>query len=107
MQKRPINISVDDVCSNEKERSDFILTIISACPLYVTGINKTLDQYSYTDSHISELIVESFHQTEFIGVRGYSRFDQSGETSGVVAFSQQQGHTLHWLYFTMGHNITT
>ena len=59
--------------------------------LYVTGINKTLDQFTYRDRDITELIVESFHEIDFIGVRGYTKFDESGNPSGFILISQQQG----------------
>ena len=55
------------------------------------GINKTLDQVSYADGDIQEMIAESFYEIEFTGVKDYTKFDRSGEASGLIGIYQQQG----------------
>ncbi|ELU11519.1 hypothetical protein CAPTEDRAFT_196704, partial [Capitella teleta] len=58
------------------------------------GINKTLDQFTYADYEINQLIIESMHEIEFIGIRGYTRFDENGDPSGIVEILQQHGENV-------------
>ena len=51
----------------------------------------TLEQVSYTDKFIHDMIIESFYETEFVGVSGYVAFDKEGDLTGVIELSQQQG----------------
>ena len=57
----------------------------------LAGINKTLDQFTYEDGYINDLIVESFYEIEFIGLKGLITFDKHEDLSGLVGFSQQLG----------------
>ena len=50
-----------------------------------------MDSFTYKDSDINDLIMESLYEIEFVGVRGYTQFDRSGNPAGVVSISQQQG----------------
>ena len=67
-------------------------TILCWVLLFVaTGINKTLDKVTYADIHIHDLIVESFKEIEFVGIRGFTKFGASGDPSAIIEFKQQQG----------------
>ena len=55
------------------------------------GINKSLEQFTYLDMDIFQLIMDNFYEIDFIGIRGYTRFDKSGFPTGVTIISQQQG----------------
>ncbi|ELT87738.1 hypothetical protein CAPTEDRAFT_22448, partial [Capitella teleta] len=55
------------------------------------GFNKTLDEFTYSDKDINDLIIESMYEVEFVGVRGYTRFDKTGNPQGLITIRQQQG----------------
>ena len=46
---------------------------------------------TYSDREIHDLITESLYETEFVGVKGYVKFDESGDSSGLISIRQQQG----------------
>ncbi|ELU13426.1 hypothetical protein CAPTEDRAFT_196516 [Capitella teleta] len=56
--------------------------------------NKTLDEFTYIDKAINDLIIETLYELEFVGVRGYTRFDKTGNPQGLITISQQQGENL-------------
>ena len=58
------------------------------------GINKTLDQFTYRDNVINELITESFYEVEFMGLKGLTKCERSGDPYGLVSVTQQQGQSV-------------
>ena len=54
-------------------------------------MNKTLDEVSYQDHFAQDLILQSFQEIEFVGVKGFTKFGPSGKTSAIIQFLQQQG----------------
>ena len=56
------------------------------------GINKTLDEVTYQDGFIQDLILQSFQEIEFVGAKGYTKFGSSGKSSAIIEFLQQQGN---------------
>lgn len=83
-----------------KESSDSVISDTGFEYLHISdnihssiGINKTLDQFTYADYEINQLIIESMHEIEFIGIRGYTRFDENGDPSGIVEILQQHGES--------------
>lgn len=57
----------------------------------ISGYNKTLDEFTYADYDINQLIISSMKEIEFVGIRGYTKFDANGDPSGIVEILQQQG----------------
>ena len=56
-----------------------------------TGVNKSLEEFTYADKAMYNMMMESIHEIEFIGLRGYTKFDMSGNPSGLLIISQQRG----------------
>jgi gamma-aminobutyric acid type B receptor len=54
-------------------------------------MNKTLAEFAYGDAEMNQLIVESFYQVRFLGIRDYITFSQDGSASGIIAIAQQIG----------------
>ena len=52
----------------------------------------TLDQVTYADKFIHDMVIESFYETEFVGVSGYVTFDKQGDISGAIELRQQRGN---------------
>ena len=46
---------------------------------------------TYSDREIHDLITESLYETEFVGVKGYVKFYETGDSSGQTSITQQQG----------------
>ena len=63
-------------------------TFIMIC---CTGMNKTLDEVTYQDRFAQDLILQSFQEIEFVGVKGFTKFGSSGKASAIIQFLQQQG----------------
>ena len=56
-----------------------------------TGVNRSLEDFTYGDRAMYEVMMESMQEIEFIGLRGYTKFDTSGNPSGLLVISQQRG----------------
>lgn len=60
--------------------------------LLFTGINKSLDEVTYKDVHIHDLIVRSFENLGFMGLKGYTELGSSGLPAAIIEIMQQQGN---------------
>ena len=60
----------------------------------ITGINKSLDEVTYADSDVHDLIAQSFEEIAFMGIRGYTSFGATGDPSTIIEIKQQQGSIL-------------
>ena len=66
------------------------------------GINKTLDQFTYADKYINDLIVESFYEIEFVGLQGPIMFGSGDNLFGLIGFRQQIGKQHHETFAVEG-----
>ena len=58
---------------------------------FLTDMNLTLDQVTYEHKSVHDMILKSFYEIEFVGVRGYTKFGPSGDPYGLIEIKQQQG----------------
>ncbi|ELU15442.1 hypothetical protein CAPTEDRAFT_203390 [Capitella teleta] len=76
------------------------------------GINKTLDEFTYADVNIKELMLKSYYEVDFMGIRDRVTFSQDGNSPGIIGITQQIGKTREEIGFyhaslddTTSHNI--
>ena len=50
-----------------------------------------MEDFTYSDIEMADLITESMKAVEFQGLAGYVKFDASGGVTPNVAIEQQQG----------------
>ena len=78
---------------------------ISFCVVFLAqfmlGSNLTLDQVTYADKWVFDLIIESYSEIEFVGVSSNIQFDAMGDVPGAVDISQQQGVLQYYIYFVL------
>lgn len=60
-------------------------------PIFASGSPKRLEDFTYSDIEMANLITESMQEVEFLGLEGYVKFDGSGGVSPNIAIEQQQG----------------
>ena len=65
-------------------------------PLWLTytlppGSSKRLEDFTYSDGDMADLITESIQEVDFIGVSGHIKFTDNGATQPNIVIEQQQG----------------
>lgn len=55
------------------------------------GHPKSLEDFTYNDSDIGDVMLESMASVDFQGVLGRMMFDEHGDPSSITALDQQQG----------------
>ncbi|KAL8623375.1 hypothetical protein ACOMHN_065909 [Nucella lapillus] len=57
------------------------------------GSGKGLEDFSYNDTHLSDLLYSNLLNVSFMGVRGPISFDANGDPVGIVKIGRVQGET--------------
>ena len=58
----------------------------------ISGSNKSLDQFQYSDKDIADTITACASKVSFVGLNGLIEFDKFGDPSINVQISQIQGN---------------
>ena len=66
-------------------RTEYIIFLIKQ------GSPKRLEDFTYSDTEMADLITESMQEVEFLGLQGYVKFDATGGVTPNIAIEQQQG----------------
>lgn len=56
----------------------------------IPGYNKTLDQFTYADSFINDIIYECVGKTNFVGVAATIKFDKNGDLDETTQIDRIQ-----------------
>ena len=56
-----------------------------------TGAGKKLEDFTYNDSEMAQLIYKTLLNVTFQGVRGQIAFDENGDIVGQIKFDRVQG----------------